>query len=130
MYLNCKQFQKGFQRLQSEFLENKLLLFQIHLAKKQLFNGRTTMNRFIKFSPIIISTQILKSSRNKKDLNDVTAAPFLVSFSQLPFPSKNPKTTFIVVFHYFRLKKRTQYFWIPVIVECQKNCSLSPNCIF
>ena len=27
---------------------------------------------------------LLKSSRNKKDLNDVTAAPFLVSFSQLP----------------------------------------------
>ena len=26
----------------------------------------------------------LKSSRNKKDLNDVTAAPFLMSFSQLP----------------------------------------------
>ena len=27
---------------------------------------------------------ILKLSRNKKDLNDVTAALFLVSFSQLP----------------------------------------------
>ena len=93
MYLNCKQFQKGFQRLQSEFLENKLLLFQIHLAKKQLFNGRTTMNRFIKFSPIIISTQILKSSRNKKDLNDVTAAPFLRwVFMLLEAEKKTPKT--------------------------------------
>ena len=31
----------------------------------------------------------VKSSRNKKDLNEVTAAPFLVSFVQLP-PAKNP----------------------------------------
>ena len=27
---------------------------------------------------------LLKLSRNKKDLNDVTAAPFVVSFSQRP----------------------------------------------
>ena len=33
----------------------------------------------------------LKSSRNKKDLNDVTAAPFLMSFSQLPAAKKNTK---------------------------------------
>jgi hypothetical protein len=32
---------------------------------------------------------ILKLSRNKKDLNDVTAAPFSVSFSQLPAAKKN-----------------------------------------
>ena len=31
----------------------------------------------------------VKSSRNKKDLNEVTAAPFLVSFVQLP-PAKKP----------------------------------------
>ena len=31
----------------------------------------------------------LKSSQNKKDLNDVTAAPFLVSLSQLPTANKN-----------------------------------------
>ena len=31
----------------------------------------------------------LKSSRNKKDLNDVTAAPLLVSLSQLPTANKN-----------------------------------------
>ena len=31
---------------------------------------------------------MLKSSRNKKDLNDVTAAPFSVSFSQLPAAKK------------------------------------------
>ena len=44
----------------------------------------------------------VKSSRNKKDLNDtasctnvlndVTAAPFSVSFSQLPAAKKTPKT--------------------------------------
>ena len=33
----------------------------------------------------------LKSSRSKKDLNDVTAAPFLVSFSQLPAAKKHRK---------------------------------------
>ena len=32
---------------------------------------------------------MLKLSRNKKDLNDVTAATFLVSFSQLPAARKN-----------------------------------------
>ena len=31
----------------------------------------------------------LKSSRNKKDLDDVTAAPFLVSFSQLSAAEKH-----------------------------------------
>ena len=31
---------------------------------------------------------LLKSSRHKKDLNDVTVAPFLVSFSQLPAAKK------------------------------------------
>jgi hypothetical protein len=30
----------------------------------------------------------MKSSRNKKDLNDVTAAPFLMSFSKLPAAKK------------------------------------------
>ena len=34
---------------------------------------------------------LLKWSRNKKDLNDVTAATFLVSFSQLPVAKKNTK---------------------------------------
>ena len=34
---------------------------------------------------------ILKSSWNKKDLNDVTAAPFSVSFSQLPAAKKSTK---------------------------------------
>ena len=34
---------------------------------------------------------ILKSPRNKKDLNDVTAAPFLLSFSQLPAAKKHTK---------------------------------------
>ena len=33
----------------------------------------------------------LKSSRNKKGLNDVTAARFSVSFSQLPAAKKNTK---------------------------------------
>ena len=37
------------------------------------------------------SMQLLKSSRNKKDLNDVTAAPFSVSFSQLPAAKKHRK---------------------------------------
>ena len=32
-----------------------------------------------------------KSVTNKKDLNDVTPAPFLVSFSQLPAVTKPPK---------------------------------------
>ena len=35
---------------------------------------------------------ILRSSRNKKDINDVTAAPFSVSFSQLLAAKKTPKT--------------------------------------
>ena len=34
-----------------------------------------------RISPTVVQ---LKSSRSKKDLNDVTAAPFSVSFSQLP----------------------------------------------
>ena len=34
-------------------------------------------------------TMHLKLSQNKKDLNDVTAAPFLVSFSQLPAAKKD-----------------------------------------
>ena len=34
------------------------------------------------------SNKVLKSSRNKKDLNDATATPFLVSFSQLPTAKK------------------------------------------
>ena len=36
-------------------------------------------------------TGVLKSSRNKKDLNDVTAAPFLVSFSHLLAAKKTSK---------------------------------------
>ena len=35
---------------------------------------------------------LLKLSRNKKDLNDVIASPFSVSFSQLPAAKKTPKT--------------------------------------
>ena len=38
----------------------------------------------------LIFTFYLKSSQNKKDLNDVTAAPFLVSFSQVQ-AAKNTK---------------------------------------
>ena len=38
-----------------------------------------------------ISTKLLKSSRNKKDFNDVTAAWFSVSFSQLPAAKKPTK---------------------------------------
>ena len=37
------------------------------------------------------NNKLLKLSRNKKYLNDVTAAPFLVSFSQLPAAKKHPK---------------------------------------
>ena len=33
----------------------------------------------------------LKSSPNKNDLNDITAAPFSMSFSQLPAAEKTPK---------------------------------------
>ena len=35
---------------------------------------------------------LLKLSRNKKGLNDVTAAPFLVFFLQLVAEKKTPKT--------------------------------------
>ena len=35
---------------------------------------------------------LLKLSRNKKDLNDVTAAPFLVFFLLLAAEKKTPKT--------------------------------------
>ena len=35
---------------------------------------------------------VVKSSRNKKDPNDVTAAQFLVSFSQLTAANKTLKT--------------------------------------
>ena len=38
------------------------------------------------------SNKVLKSSLNKKDLNEATAAPFLVSFSQLPAAKDTPKT--------------------------------------
>jgi hypothetical protein len=34
---------------------------------------------------------VLKLSRNKKDLNDVTAAPFSVFLSQLPTAKKHRK---------------------------------------
>ena len=39
----------------------------------------------------------LKSLRNKKDFNDFTAAPFLVSFSQLPPAKKNTKKGEVVM---------------------------------
>ena len=39
---------------------------------------------------------LLKLSRNKKDLNDVTAAPFSVSFSQLPAAKKHTKKGAVV----------------------------------
>jgi hypothetical protein len=37
-------------------------------------------------------SQALKSSENKKDLNDVTAAPFLVCFFAAGGEKKTPKT--------------------------------------
>ena len=40
---------------------------------------------------VIVIQIALKSSQNKKDLNDVTAAPFSMSFSQLPAAKKHPK---------------------------------------
>ena len=39
-------------------------------------------------SPVFLTPAQLKSSRNKKVLNDVTAALFSVSFSQLPAAKK------------------------------------------
>ena len=44
-----------------------------------------------KTQPFWVKGVRLKSSRNKKDLNDVTAALFLVSFSQLPAAKKHRK---------------------------------------
>jgi hypothetical protein len=38
-----------------------------------------------------LSFALLKSSRNEKDLNDVTAAPLSVSFSQLAAAKKHQK---------------------------------------
>ena len=43
-------------------------------------------------SELINFIRLLKSSRNKKDLNDVTAAPFLVFFLLLAAEKKTPKT--------------------------------------
>ena len=43
---------------------------------------------FFKFSRVLLASLYLKSSRKKKDLNDVTAAPFLRTFSQLPAAKK------------------------------------------
>ena len=40
---------------------------------------------------VFVSIIFVKSSRNKKDLNYVTAARFSVSFSQLPAAKKHPK---------------------------------------
>ena len=40
---------------------------------------------------IYSQTRVLKLSRNKKDTNDITAAPFSVSFSQLPAAKKTTK---------------------------------------
>ena len=42
---------------------------------------------------IYSQTRVLKLSRNKKDTNDITAAPFSVSFSQLPAAKKKPPKT-------------------------------------
>ena len=42
-------------------------------------------------SPVFLTPAQLKSSRNKKVLNDVTAALFSVSFSQLPAAKKKKK---------------------------------------
>ena len=56
---------------------------------------------------------VLKSSRNKKDLNDVTAARFSVSFSQLPAAKKHPKLGSCDVIKVLLISWRLyQVFWI------------------
>ena len=56
-------------------------------------NGLGQKSSNIFFSCTIIDILFaLKSSRNKKDLNDVTAAPFSVFFLLLAAEKKTPKT--------------------------------------
>ena len=48
---------------------------------------------YLRVHECFIKYLALKLSRNRKDLNQVTAAPFSVSFSQLPAPKKTPPKT-------------------------------------
>ena len=63
-----------------------LIGFDVYKVKVKTMKKITQF--FVVFSEKLNFT-VLKSLRNKKDLNDVTAAQFLVSFSQLPAAKKN-----------------------------------------
>ena len=63
-------------------LERKLEVWEQNKWKKEI----TYENLFSK--NVLADRMLLKLSRNKKDLNDVTATPFFVSFSQLPAAKK------------------------------------------
>ena len=62
---------------------SRLGLNDCYLLQKNIQNETDTVKNF---------TKVVMKSRNKKGLNDVTAAPFLMSFSQLPAAKKPPET--------------------------------------
>ena len=61
------------------------------------------MLKMVKALVSIYTKDSLKLSRNKKDLNEVTAAPFLVSFSQLPAAKKTEKGAAVMSIRSFLL---------------------------
>ena len=67
-----------------------ILIFMNSSFQNAHSNGQTPSNEVLMWADLGRLIK-LKSSRNKKDLNDVTAALFLVSFSQLPAAKNIPK---------------------------------------
>ena len=62
------------------------------LCSKMSKISRKTLSNFRNFYlSFWLTLNLIKSPRNKKDLNDVTAASFSVSFTQLPTAKKHQK---------------------------------------
>ena len=79
LFTGCRTFQSVY------FTPNFHTTFELQGLKEPFNPVPDFSTRFPNCSNKNLS---LKSSQNKKDLNDVTAAQFLVSFSQLPAANK------------------------------------------
>ena len=91
-----------------------ILIFMNSSFQNVHSNGQTPSNEVLMWADLGRLIK-LKSSRNKKDLNDVTAALFSVSFSQLPAAQKTTKnkaavTSLSSIFRdNFRINKLEQF---------------------
>ena len=66
--------------------------FNEFIAMSMLAKKKKRRRRNVNIHSIVFAEGIsLKLSQNKKSLNEVTVAPFLVSFSQLPVAKKHQK---------------------------------------